>query len=125
MKKFGSENVVIIGKWKNIKDLNRFGEVVEIVRILKKNNRKNTVQFLDLSNKIRNSHDILYRLKAEWKLSKLILLKSLSQVSIKLLDDIMDYGNRYSDPKQFYIAMLQLLGNYILLQEKESGPDQI
>jgi hypothetical protein len=117
LEKFGHNNVVIIGRWGNIKGLTRFGEAVEAARIQKNVVSTSRISSMYLSKKINSSIDISKKLKKNWNLIKCVKLEGLTPISSDLLIKIKDEANLYSDPTEFYIAMIQLIGTHVLKNE--------
>jgi hypothetical protein len=114
LEKFGHNNVVIIGKWGDMKGITRFGEAVEAARIHKNVVNTARISSMYLSKTIKNAADISKKLKKSWNLIKGVKLQGLTPISSDLLTKIKDEANLYSDSIEFYVAMIQLLGLYIV-----------
>ncbi|MFX1504476.1 MAG: hypothetical protein ACFFDC_00005, partial [Promethearchaeota archaeon] len=114
LEKFGYNNVIIIGKWNNMKEVTRFGEAVEAVRIYKNVVNTTRISSMHLSNPIKNATDISKKLKRSWILIKGVKLGGLTPISKDLLAKIIDEANLYSDPIEYYKAMIQFIGKHIV-----------
>lgn len=124
-KKYGYDNVLIIGYWPLIEGINRFGEAVEAARICKNIVNTSKLASMDLSNDINNFENVSNMLKEKWVLPKGIELDGLEPISINLLEKIINEANRHHDSKTFYAGMIQLLVFYIRSDKKKNGPGRI
>jgi hypothetical protein len=97
-----------------MKGMTRLGEAVEAARIHKNVVNTPRISSMYLSKMIKSTTEISKKLKKSWNLTKGVKLEGLNLISRNLSTKIKDEANLYSDPIEFYIAMMQLIGTHIV-----------